>query len=137
MRAGDALPPLTVTVEPAALRTMAALLRDPNPIHLDPAASAALGFGRRLVVQGPITLGYVQTMLVAFAGGADRVLGTRARFVGAVYAGERVVAGGQVTEVRADGVECAVWLDVERPAEVVRALDGTARIASPDRPVRP
>ena len=134
MRAGDPLPPLTVTVDPAAMRTMAALLRDPNMIHLDPAVSAALGFGRRLVAQGPMTLGYVQTMLVAFGGGADRVLSTRMRFVAAVFAGERVTAGGAITGVYEDAVECAVWLDVQRPSGPVRAIEGTALLRRPAGP---
>jgi 3-hydroxybutyryl-CoA dehydratase len=133
VRPGDRLPPFPATTDPAAMKTMAALLRDPNMIHLDPAVSAGLGFGPRLVTQGPITLGYVHTMLVAFAGGADRVLATRLRLAGPVFAGERVVAGGEVTAVHEDAVECAVWLDVERPEGLVRVLSGAARIASPDR----
>jgi acyl dehydratase len=135
VRPGDRLPPFETTVDPAAMKTMAALLRDPNMIHLDPAVSEALGFGPRVVNQGPITMGYVHTMLVAFAGGAERVLASHFRFRSAVFGGERVVAGGEVTAVHADGVECAVWLDVDRPDGPVRALTGTARIAPPVRVV--
>jgi 3-hydroxybutyryl-CoA dehydratase len=137
VRPGDRLPAFATTVDPAAMKTMAALLRDPNMIHLDPLVSEALGFGRRVVNQGPITMGYVHTMLVAFAGGADRVLATRFRFASAVFGGERVVAGGEVTAVHRDAVECAVWLDVDRPKGAVRALTGTARIAPPVRLMGP
>lgn len=128
MRPGAALEPLAATADPAAMKTMAALLRDPNTIHLDPAASAALGFGPRVVNQGPISLGWVHTMLARAAGGPENVLSTRIRFHDTVFGGERVVAGGVVTRVVGDAVECAVWLDVRRPDGPVRALSGTARL---------
>lgn len=154
MNLGDALPPVEATADPAAMKTMAALLRDPNMIHLDPAVAESLGFGRHVVVQGPILMGWVYTMLVRAAGGADRVLDTRFRFRQAVFGGERVVAGGEVTAITSrrgrpelgnprgrrgpvagqgaagpgDVVECSVWLDVHRPAGPVRALSGTARL---------
>ena len=141
MNVGDALEPLETTADPAAMKTMAALLRDPNMIHLDPAASEARGLGARVVNQGPISVGWVHTMLARAAGGPQNVLSTRIRFHDTVYGGERVVAGGEVTAV-VDGrerdrvdvagqggiVECAVWLDVERPDGPVRALSGTARL---------
>mgnify|MGYP001822074637 FL=1 len=51
------------------MRTMAALLRDPNPLHWDRDAVAALplGFGRRTINQGPLGLGYMVNMLHAWA----------------------------------------------------------------------
>jgi len=145
VKLGDALPPLEATADPAAMKTMAALLRDPNMIHLDPAVSDGLGLGPRVVVQGPITMGWVHTMLAGAAGGPERILATRIRFHDMVFGGERVVAGGEVTGIvsrrgnaRAAGrtdaaaagevVECAVWLDVQRPDGPVRALSGTARL---------
>lgn len=154
MRLGEALEPLEATADPAAMKTMAALLRDPNMIHLDPAASEALGFGARVVNQGPISMGWVHTMLARAAGGPENVLSTRIRFHDTVFGGERVVAGGEVTAIvarrgqrgvrqegghssgteeldvarRGDIVECAVWLDVQRPEGPVRALSGTARL---------
>ena len=131
MKVGDPLPELVVAcVDPARMRTMAALLRDPNMIHLDPAETARLGMGDRVVNQGPINLGYVQTMLAGFAGGVDRVRATTFRFLGVVHAGDRVVAGGRITAVRpgADGgreVDCEVWLDV---VDGPRALTGSATV---------
>ena len=131
------LPPLSRTVDVAAMKTMAALLHDPNMIHLDPAVAAALGFGHRVVAQGPLTMGYVQAMLAGYAGGAAGVRTARFRFAGAVFGGERVTAGGAVTAVDGDCLDCAVWLDVDREGGPVRAVTGTARVAPPDRPVRP
>jgi 3-hydroxybutyryl-CoA dehydratase len=131
VQVGDALPELTVVVDPERMKTMAALLRDPNMIHLDPLVSAGLGFGERVVNQGPINLGYLQTVLAGWAGGADRVLASRFRFAHPVFGGDRVVAGGRVTAVSTgEGTaECALWLDVVRPDERVRAVSGTATVA--------
>lgn len=126
---GDELPPFTAVADPEHMKTVAALLGDPNMIHLDPNVSAALGFGERVVNQGPINLGWVHTMLVRWAGGADRVRSSRFRFRDNVFGGERVVAGGRVTAVGSGEIECEVWLDVERDGVVVRAVSGTAVVA--------
>ncbi|MBW0105040.1 MaoC family dehydratase [Pseudonocardia sp. KRD-291] len=114
------------------MKTMAALLRDPNMIHLEPGEAARHGLGDRVVNQGPINMGYVQTMLARAAGGVDRVRATSFRFLANVHAGDRVVAGGTVTAVRqGDGgeeIDCEVWLDVTGGA---RALSGTATLLAP------
>ncbi|MDN5914364.1 MAG: MaoC family dehydratase [Pseudonocardia sp.] len=126
MNVGDLLPEFVVdSVDPERMKTMAALLRDPNMIHLDPAETARLGMGARVVNQGPINLGYVQTMLARAAGGVDRVRATSFRFEANVHAGDRVVAGGRVTALRPDEgeIDCEVWLDVTGGS---RALSGTA-----------
>lgn len=109
---GEPLPAFSVQVRPEPMKVMAAILRDPNMIHLDPAETARLGMGERVVNQGPLNLGYVLTMLAGFAGGVDRIRAATFRFLGPVHAGDRVTAGGTVTGDGPDGVECAVWLDV-------------------------
>lgn len=123
---GEPLPELSWDVAPEPMKVMAAILRDPNMIHLDPGETARLGMGDRTVNQGPLNLGYVQTMLARYAGGVDRIRATGFRFRGPVYAGDRVVAGGVVTGEVPGGsgaLECAVWLDVEGRGRVV---SGTA-----------
>ena len=98
------------------MKTIAALLADPNPIHWDTAAVAALGMGDRPVNQGPLNMAYVMNMLATWCGGHDRLRTFRVRFLGAVFAGDRLVAGGVVTAVRnEDGVrvaDCDVFLSV-------------------------
>ena len=98
------------------MRTMAALLRDPNPLHWDRDAVAALpmGLGRRTINQGPLGLGYMVNMLHAWAGpGCIRRMVTR--FPQAVLDGEQVVARGTVTAVREEHGErladCALTLE--------------------------
>ncbi|GAA4683419.1 hypothetical protein GCM10023215_17210 [Pseudonocardia yuanmonensis] len=121
MKVGDVLPGRTVEVRPEPMKVTAALLRDPNMIHLDPAVTDELGLGPRVVNQGPLNLGYVHTLLEEFG----RVVSSRFRFHGNVLAGDRVVPGARVTAVDGDLVDCEVWLDVVGGA---RAVSGTARI---------
>jgi acyl dehydratase len=102
--AGDLIPEWVMPeVSAERMRTMAALLRDPNPLHWDRDAVAALpmGLGRRTINQGPLGLGYMVNMLHAWAGpGCIRRMVTR--FPQAVLDGERVIARGTVVAVRSE-----------------------------------
>lgn len=120
-------------VDIAEMKTMAALLQDPNPIHWDPESTKSLGMGERTVNQGPINMAYVMNMLVAWADNdPSRLRGINLRFMANVFNGDKVTAGGTVTGVREVGGErladCEVWLDVEGSG---RALSGTATVALP------
>jgi acyl dehydratase len=110
---------------------MAALLRDPNPIHWDVESVKRLGMGDRVVNQGPNNMAYVVNALMAWVGGDPAaVRSVQVRFQGNVLAGDRVTAGGEVTEVREEDGQriavCAVWLDRDDGA---RLLAGTAEVA--------
>ncbi len=109
-------------IEPSSLREMAVVLDDPNPIHLDTAVVAALGLGSRLVNQGPSHIGYIANMLGAAVPEAtlDRI---DVRFLANVFAGDTVVAAGEIESVVGDVLTCSVWLDVE---DGVRVVDGRA-----------
>jgi acyl dehydratase len=116
------------SVSPEPMKVMALVLRDPNPIHFDAVSLRRLGLPERPINQGPNNVGYVINMLLAWAGDPGALEAIRVRFRANVLAGDRVVAGGRVTDVehRADGVHvtCDVWLDRGE----VRVLDGTARV---------
>ncbi|WP_026928373.1 MaoC family dehydratase [Granulicoccus phenolivorans] len=131
---GDRIPPFEVAeVSAEKMKTIAALLGDPNPIHWDLDAVAALGMGDRPINQGPLNMGYVINMLAAWAGGRDRVRRFRVRFRGNVLGGDHLIASGVVIDVRTeDGVrlaECEVSLDVVDGAQV---LSGTATVQLPE-----
>lgn len=135
---GSPIPPLQVTVDPEKMKVMAALLSDPTPIHFDTRALAALGMDERPVNQGPLNMGYLQTMLARWAGGRDRVLDFRVRFLGNVLAGDVVRAHGVVTDLR-DGdrgrvATCDIALDVVGGAV---ALSGTAEVLLDEAPAVP
>jgi acyl dehydratase len=131
---GTEIPPRIVEqVGSAEMKTMAALLQDPNPIHWDSAATRALGMGERVVNQGPINMSYVMNALVAWAGNdPSRLRAITLRFMANVFEGDRVEASGTVTAVRdVNGerlADCDVWLDVVGGS---RALAGTAVVALP------
>jgi len=124
---GTAIPPWQMpSVDPARMKTMAALLRDPYPVHWDPAATEGLGLGGRVINQGPLNLSYVANMLMAWAGPAS-IRRLTVSFGRPVLDGDRVVAGGRVREV-VDGVaRCDVWL--ARDGE--RVVTGTAACSAP------
>ncbi len=129
--AGDELEPLVVeSVSAEAMKTVAALLHDPNPIHFDVAAVQALGMGERPVNQGPNNLGYLVAMLARAAGGRERIRRLQVRFLGNVFAGDRVVARGRVESVESrDGEQLAeveIWLERD---DDDRVLAGTATIS--------
>jgi acyl dehydratase len=132
-RIGDALGPLTVErVDTEAMKRLAVLLADPNPIHLDAGAARRAGLGDRVVMQGPASVGYlIDMLLAAVPRGVIREL--RVRFTASVHGGDRVSAAGRVNEVRDERgrqvLGCEVWLDVEGAS---RALEGTATLVVPD-----
>lgn len=127
--AAETIPPLTVErVDAERMKTMAALLRDPYPIHWDIAAVRAAGHGDRPVNQGPLNLAYIANMLMAWAGdGSIRRL--TVAFHGRVFAGDAVMASGEIDEIVETGGErrarCTVRLT--RGDSVV--VSGTAEVA--------
>lgn len=112
------------------MKTTAALLADPNPIHWDVEAVRALGMGDRPINQGPLNMAYVLNMVAAWSGGHDRLRRFRVRFRGNVFAGDELCAGGVITGVRVEAgitlADCDVSLEVVGGAEV---LSGTATVA--------
>ena len=131
---GDAIPEWVMEeVSAERMRTMAALLRDPNPLHWDRDAVAALplGLGRRTINQGPLGLSYMVNMLHAWAGpGCIRRMVTR--FPQVVLDGERVVARGSIQSLRSvDGellADCEVRLE---HAQRGILLEGEVTVALP------
>ncbi len=126
---GEPIPPLAVTdVGADRMKTMAALLRDPYPIHWDVDAVRAAGHGDRPVNQGPLNLGYVANMLMAWAGdGSIRRL--TVAFHARVFAGDTVTASGTIEEVVEVGGELRTRCDVRlsRGDDVI--VSGTAEVA--------
>jgi 3-hydroxybutyryl-CoA dehydratase len=111
-------------VDPAAMRALAPILDDPNPIHLDGAAAARVGLGDRPINQGPANIGYVTTMLRrAFPDAQLRRL--QCRLTGLVRAGDAVTAGGELLETLDGVAHCAVWLQL---ADGTRVVEGAAEL---------
>ncbi|MEM8904898.1 MAG: MaoC/PaaZ C-terminal domain-containing protein [Actinomycetota bacterium] len=131
---GDVIPPFQLPdgATPERMRTTAAILRDPTPLHWDREYTRARGFEGRLLNQTPLNMGYVLNMLMAWAGPTS-VRRIRARFPNVVLDGSPVATGGSVVaieEVEGDRVaECEVWCDRD---DEVRCLVATAWVTLPD-----
>jgi acyl dehydratase len=118
------------SVEAARMRTMAAILRDPYPVHWDRDANERIGFGGRVINQGPLNLGYIVNMLHAWTGpGSVRRL--TVRFGAPVLDEDHVTAHGKVTAIDEVGGErratCEVWL----ARDGVPIVTGSAVVALP------
>lgn len=97
---GQELPPLIIeAVDPEKMKIMAAILRDPNPIHFDPKRVSALGLGDRVVNQGPTNMSYLLNMVTRWSGGVPTLNSAAVRFLGNVFAGDRVECTGRVSAV--------------------------------------
>ncbi len=122
---GDTIPSWTMErVTPERMKTVAAILRDPMPLHWDRDASREVGFEGRLLNQSPINLGYVVNMLVDWAG-PTCIRRLRTEFPLPVLDGDRVTAGGLVKAIEREGdetiAECEVWLDRDDGTRTVHA----------------
>jgi acyl dehydratase len=132
VKVGDAIPPWTMeSVSPARMRTVAAILRDPNPVHWDRSFVAGRGGGERVINQSPINVGYIANMLMEWAGPAC-IRRLRVEFPDAVFEGDRVTAQGSVRALFREGdetlAECDVWLEKE---DGRRAVEGLAVVVLP------
>ena len=133
LEVGVAIPALEISAVPTGpMKVMALVLRDPNPIHFDTESLRRLDLPERPINQGPNNVGYVLNSLTAWAGDPGAVEAFHVRFLANVLAGDRVVTGGQVTEISGDGqdqvVTCSVWLDRGPGHDQDRVLEGTARV---------
>ncbi|MEQ8483017.1 MAG: MaoC family dehydratase [Pseudomonadales bacterium] len=132
VKVGDRIPAWVMeSVSAARMRTMAAILRDPNPVHWDRKTVAKLGYGERTINQGPLGLSYMVNMLHEWAG-PYCVRRLVMRFPHVVLDEDRVVANGVVTGLREENGEqladCEIWLEREGTG---RLLEGTATVRLP------
>ena len=117
MKVGDQLPEFAVlSVDPARMKTMAAVLRDPYRVHWDREATREMGLEGRVINQGPLNLSYIVNMLHAFSGPTS-VRRLTVSFGRPVFDTDSVVAGGEISAIEGDLATCAVWL--KRGDEVV------------------
>ena len=119
-------PHVIKSVDPQRMKTVAALLDDPVPIHFDIEAVEALGLGNRLVNQGPMNVAYLLEMISRFAGGHDRIRTFEVRLLGSVYDGDRVTCTGRVSAV--DSAASTASLEAEATVGSTPVLAASALI---------
>jgi acyl dehydratase len=128
---GDDVPPWDMAlVDPARMRTMAAILRDPYPVHWDRAANERLGLGGRVINQGPLNLGYIVNMLHAWAGPAS-VRRLTVSFGRPVLDEDVVTARGTVTALDEVDGERRATCEVRLTRGDETVVTGTAVVAVP------
>ena len=130
---GDQIPDWVMpSVLPERMRTMAAILRDPNPVHWDPDVVEGMGYGHHTINQGPLGLSYMINMLHDWTGHSS-IRQIVMRFPMAVLDGDHITAKGEVTHVREENGEtladCRIWLE---RAGTKPPLEGTATVAIPE-----
>ncbi len=130
---GDDIPDWTMAeVDPERMKTMAAILRDPYPVHWDRKANEAFGLGGRVINQGPLNLSYIANMLMEWAG-PTCVRRLTVSFGRPVLDGDCVTAKGRVVAIDDHEGErratCDVWL--ERDGEQVVTGSAVVAISSP------
>ncbi|MFT7653380.1 MAG: acyl dehydratase [Limisphaerales bacterium] len=119
------------SVSAARMRTMAAILRDPNPVHWDSRAVEERGYGKHTINQGPLGLSYMVNMLHAWTGPTSirRVFMT---FPMSVLDEDHIIAKGKVTAIREENgerlIDCDIWLHREGTNN---PLEGHATVAVP------
>ena len=125
---GQQLPPLTIDdVSADKMKLMAAILRDPNPIHFDAAEVRALALGDREVNQGPSNMSYLLNMVTRWSGGVATLRSVAVRFLGNVFAGDSVDCVGTVAAI--DDDTGLVTLDVAARVGDRVVLQGSVVVA--------
>lgn len=128
IKQGDEIPSWDMpSVLPERMRTMAAILRDPYPVHWDRSVVEKMGLGPRTINQGPLGLSYMVNMLHEWTGfGSIKRL--RMTFPLPVFEGDHIIAKGKVTAIREENGErfadCEIWLDRDGS----RPLEGSATV---------
>ena len=133
IKVGDQIPVWVMEqVSLEKMKTMAAILRDPNPVHWDRSSVKAMGMGERTINQGPTGFSYMINMLYAWVG-PDSLRRLKMTFPKAIFNDERIVAKGEVTAIRPMDSEtladCKIWLE---RGENDHPLIGTATVKLPD-----
>jgi len=109
------------------MKLMAALLRDPNPIHINRESVRALGLGENVINQGPSNLSYLLTMVTRWTGDVSAIRSVRMRYLGNVFGGDRVECRGTVVEV--DPESGSATIDGTATANGKLVLQGTIVVA--------
>ena len=129
MKPGDALATWRFgPIDTSAMRTLADVLNDPNPIHLDPDAVRVAGLGDRVINQGPANLAYVLNM---FESNGLEIKTLEARFTGNVRAADVVEARGVVSGTEPGGIHCEFSLTLEDGATAITGAAHCTR--APDK----
>jgi acyl dehydratase len=130
VKVGDIIPQWEMkSVSAQRMATMAAILRDPCPLHWDrDVVDKKMGVGKRTANQGLVGIGYMINMIHDWSG-ENSIKGIKMGFpVPMVLDGDHVIAKGEVIAVNPEGkgqmAKCKIWLE----REGMKLLDGVATV---------
>jgi hypothetical protein len=115
-------------VDPNRMKTMAAILRDPYPVHWDRSSVVDIGLGERVINQGPLNLSYITNMLLAWQG-PTCVRRLQVSFGHPVLDHDRVTAAGTVVSIETVAGETRAHCDVRLERDGKAVVTGTAVVA--------
>jgi 3-hydroxybutyryl-CoA dehydratase len=116
-----------ILIDPEAMKLWSEVLRDPNPIHRDPAAVRAMGLGDRVINPGPANAAFVINALLAQFRNA-RLEHFSVRFLDNLFGGETAIATGIVTAVETPTGRTVIHCDIALDASGRTVLTGSAVI---------
>lgn len=117
-------------VDPADMRVVTAVVRDPNPLHYDREYAREQGFDGR-ANQGPVNAAYAAQAALELADSPADLRALDVRYEGFVVEGDTVTATATVDAVREVDGERLVDLDLESTTddgEVVLTGSATVRV---------
>lgn len=121
-------------VDPADMRVVTAIVRDPNPLHYDRAYATDRGFEGR-VNQGPVNAAYAAQAALELADSPADLREIDVRYGGFVVEGDTVTATATVDEVGDVDGEQVVDLDLELTTDDgERVLTGSATVRTDGSP---
>ena len=112
-------------VSTEAMKTMAAILQDPNPIHWDVEVVKALGMGDRVVNQGPINMAFLVNTITSWTGDPGALRSLTIRYQANVHAGDTVRCEASVNDRTTGSAELTLLESVDGTP----VISGSASVA--------
>jgi acyl dehydratase len=135
IRAGDALPPMTIAVTATVIVAGAIATRDFMPVHHDPEYAASQG-APDVFMNILSDTGYCGRFLTDWAGPEAMVTRLAIRLGVPVFPGSTLTYTGDVTGTRASGGEGLVEVAFRAATDLGEHLSGTATLGLPLREAR-
>lgn len=111
-------------VDANAMKLVAALMDDPQPIHWDEEVVRQQNLGSHVINQGPITVCYLLDLAAEIAGGPEKISTFRSRFLRNVFAGDRVECIGMLGQ---PGKDATITLEARVNDILVLVAEATIR----------
>ncbi len=111
VRAGDALPELSVEVSPTTVVLGALASRDWRPMHHDKDFAQNRNGTKHVFVNTPHNAAYFERYITDWTGPRGRLGRIRFRMKDSVFPDDTMVFHGEVTDVRKDDAGCG-WVDL-------------------------